>query len=150
MACRTAAQTGVLLAISLSLAACTGREGAARDTFEQAFLCPAERITSVKIESMSWPELEQRISPKKAPMPSVEIRDDPARLAVWQKQQDEYAHSRQVFDTRWDTRKDVYRVSGCGHEAIYACHFSTPQRGLWRGHCQSTPASALDILRDVQ
>lgn len=138
--------TGVLLITSALLVACTGREGAARDKFEKDYLCPAEKITISKIENMTLHELKQRLSADAPAQAPAEIRHDPARLAVWQKQQDEQEHT-----LRWvDGRFHLYRINGCGHDAIYACEFLRSERGSWRGRCIDTPAGALDILSDVR
>ena len=118
-------------AVAALLAACTGREGAARNLFEQTWSCPADRIEARRVEGLTLADLR----PPAHETPPAEVAADAARLALWHAQQQEAQASRRRFDERYH----VYDVSGCGHEARYACIFLMSERGPWRGLCQPAP-----------
>lgn len=128
---RRAACVFVLLAVAALLAACTGREGAARDLFEQTWTCPADRIEARRVEGLTLADLR----PPAHETPPAEVAADAARLALWREQQQEAQASRRRLDERYH----VYDVSGCGHQARYACIFLMSERGPWRGLCEPVP-----------
>lgn len=120
-----------LLAVAALLAACTGREGAARNLFEQTWTCPADRIEARREEGLTLADLR----PPEHETPPAEIAADAARLALWRERRQEALASRRRFDERYH----VYEVSGCGHRARYACAFQMSERGPWHGQCVLPP-----------
>jgi hypothetical protein len=81
----------------LALSACAaGWEEApveARERFVRDFTCPEERV----------------LVAEQPPQPPADVRDDPARMALWQER---------FEDVRFE------HAEGCGHDALYRCRRS--------------------------
>ena len=109
----------LLLLAMLSLAACASREEAARNDFARRFTCPAEQVTTTKIPGVRWSEVMRRENP--IPEPPAEVRADPARLDMWNR---EYSN----FSPGFDHNYEGFHVTGCGHAAdlLCQCAIDTP------------------------
>jgi|GEM_PF-2952698 len=111
-----------LLLAALTLTACASREEAARNDFARRFTCPAEQVTTTKIPGVRWSEVRRREHP--IPDPPAEVRADPARLDMWNRQNDH-------FSAGFDHNFEGFHVTGCGHEAdlLCQCAIDTP---VWK------------------
>jgi hypothetical protein len=86
--------------------------GTAKKAFAQSFTCPDDRV-----------ELRQRSDIKGSMFnthtpPSDEVKADPARYAIWQKQQDE---ADRFADSGGNYGVFFFDVRGCGHQVLYKC-----------------------------
>lgn len=101
----------LVTAVSASLLlGCQSRVTVARETFSKSKSCPLDRVTARERPDLSAYDV---IFGKRA-TPPPEVAKDPARLALWQKQQDE---SRRA----WDAAQSVVEVEGCGERALAMC-----------------------------
>lgn len=99
----------VLAALVLGGGACPSLERGAKEQFSTDLTCPEDRI-----EVRRRPELKPYdVAHPRPPEPPADVRSDPGRLAMWQKNQE---------DTR-DTqnRHKVLEARGCGQSRLYIC-----------------------------
>jgi hypothetical protein len=96
-----------LVAVAASLG-CESLDDMARDDFAREFSCPMNRVEVRPRTDIEGYTLVH--GPR--PAPPKDIANDPGRLAVWQKDQDERrSHD---FGT-------MYEVRGCSHGKLYLC-----------------------------
>lgn len=104
---------GAVLGLVSLLAACTqgckSNEQAARETFSKDSSCPSERVTAVARPELSAYDLTFGKS-----APPANIASDPARVAMWQADQDKTRKG-------WDDRMRVVEVGGCDEKKYYQC-----------------------------
>ena len=125
----------VVLAVIL-LAGCASREQAARDAFAKSLTCPVERVTATKVDGVRWSDVQRRANP--IPQPPPEVRSDPARLAMWNKQNDN-------LSSGFDHNYEGFHVTGCGHEVNYLCFcpFDAPTWKQAACTCDAPPVPLL-------
>ena len=104
----------VLVALFVATASlgCEALGDCARDDFAAEFSCPMNRV---EVRPRSDIDGYTAVHGK-PPAPPAEIAKDPARRAVWQKEQDE---------RRSYNYGTVYEVRGCTHGKLYTCSRST-------------------------
>jgi hypothetical protein len=96
----------VVLAAPASLG-CQSLEDGAKDEFVSRFSCPKSGI-----ELRARPEIDAyTLIFGKRSAPPAEVAQDPARLAIWQKKQDDSHAS-------WNASETVFELRGCGHEVL--------------------------------
>jgi len=101
------------LCVLVTAAGCSeGR--AARQRFGKATSCPEDRIT-VK-ERPDLPAHDPLGKHPAAAAAPPEVKRDPARYAVWQKNQ----AAANDF-SNYDAHNDVLELTGCDHHALYVC-----------------------------
>lgn len=99
------------------IAGCS-QEKSARERFATDKTCPIDRVTATEKVGESAHDLIW--GPPKKPPP--EIAADPARLALWQKQEDASKKS-------WDKATRVWEVTGCNETQLYTCMPSSKRMG---------------------
>ncbi|WP_437655660.1 hypothetical protein [Sorangium sp. So ce1182] len=104
----------VLLAVVFS-SGCKRLKTGAREEFGRKHSCPEDRITVRSRDDVKWGSVVLANRPAEAP--PDEVKNDPGRLAKWQKDRaEEDAATREGLDDL-----DVFEVKGCGHEVLMAC-----------------------------
>jgi hypothetical protein len=86
--------------------------GTAKKTFAQSFTCPDERV-----ELRPRSDIKGSMFRSHTP-PSPEVRNDPARYAIWQKEQ---AQADRDADSGGNYGVFFFDVRGCGHQVLYEC-----------------------------
>jgi hypothetical protein len=102
--------------LAMTLASVAGKSGAmdsAKENFAKEFTCPDDRVEARVREDVTATQLAGR----KEPAPPAVVAADPARLALWRKEQSEREER--------DNRDHVVEVRGCGHEQTYKCGYAT-------------------------
>jgi hypothetical protein len=84
-------------------------EQGVREAHGREFSCPVERITA-----RARPDVDAHDATFGPSTPPDEVKRDPARLAIWKKQQ------RETHDL-WNSHGEVWEASGCGHDVVYQC-----------------------------
>lgn len=105
----------LLLAWAALLTGCTSTEEKARTAFVQSYTCPGEHVTVAPIAGVTMRELWLHSSESGGPA-SAEIQADPARLALWQREQESKIRAFHIDEY------ELLHASGCGHEVDYACY----------------------------
>ena len=82
---------------------CTALPGQTREEFSQQYSCPMDAITSKARDDVQAAEFVS------TPTPPADVAADPARLAVWKKNQVE----------PWDVH--FFELTGCGHHVLWGC-----------------------------
>lgn len=108
-----------LCGVVLLMAGCKKLETGARETFSQQFSCPEERITVAARADVDAYALQFAAV---LPVPPAEVRDDPARLAVWKRNQDSAR-------AEWNARFRAFEVQGCEHQGLYLCAHPNGDQG---------------------
>ncbi|XXT19530.1 hypothetical protein WME94_55840 [Sorangium sp. So ce429] len=104
----------MLLAVVFS-SGCKRLKTGAREEFGRKHSCPEDRITVRSRDDVKWGSIV--LANRSAAAPPDEVKNDPGRLAKWQKDQaEEDAATRERLD-----ELDVFEVKGCGHEVFMAC-----------------------------
>ncbi|WP_148314293.1 hypothetical protein [Sorangium cellulosum] len=104
----------MLLAVVFSIG-CKRLKTGAREEFGRKHSCPEDRITVRSRDDVKWGAIVLAKRPAEAP--PDEVKNDPGRLAKWQKDRaEEDAATRESLD-----ELDVFEVKGCGHEVFMAC-----------------------------
>jgi hypothetical protein len=86
----------------------TSRIDAARSVFKGTFYCPDDRVQARRREDLRPSAALSR------ERPPADVAADPERLRMWRREQREERESE-------DSLNEIYEVSGCGHEDLYAC-----------------------------
>jgi hypothetical protein len=102
----------VAFGVGIFFVACSGGKGRAKDDFAASFTCPPDRIEIRARNDISGSMFVERRPP------SAEVKSDPARLAIWNKQEDERVSS---ADSGGNYGKYYWQVRGCGHDQLYEC-----------------------------
>ncbi len=101
----------LLLLVSVwILVGCTSLETTARETFSRDHSCPLDGITVTRRTDLSVHELTFGRS-----KPPSDIAKDPARLAIWKKNQDE-------SKKKWDATSNLFFLTGCNVKSFYTCN----------------------------
>ena len=101
----------------LALLGCRSLDGGAKDQFAKDFSCPEDRVTVRPRADLDSYALEFGGG---GASPPPEVQKDPARYAMWKKQQADSHAS-------WNDRISAFEAKGCGHDAVYTC--SHPNSG---------------------
>lgn len=121
----------VLLCLAVLLpaavAGCGSPKEAAYRTFSEAHACPRDRMTVEPVKGVTMRDLWLRANP--LPDPPPDVRADPARLAVWRAARDKEREG----VLRGVEYYTLFRVSGCGEAADYACYCPPQMRGATKG-----------------
>lgn len=81
----------------------TALPGNTRDEFSEKYSCPSDAIVSKDRPDVHAAQFETPATPP------ADVAADPARLAVWQKNQPQ----------PWDV--DFFELTGCGHHVLWGC-----------------------------
>ncbi len=92
----------------VAVGGCTSLEKGAQEEFTSSFSCPKERVTVTP-----RPDLKAAVFGSR-PAPPADVAADPARLAVWQKKEDD-------LQSTWNNSTTVFEVAGCDKDVIYKC-----------------------------
>jgi hypothetical protein len=102
-----------LVAITLAVGACkSGAMDSAKEDFAKKYTCPEDRVEARIREDVTATQVYNR----KPSTPPAEVASDPARLALWRKQQSDSA-------ARDNDGHHVVEVRGCGHHELDACGY---------------------------
>jgi hypothetical protein len=116
----------------LGASACRSLHDKAVEQFGADYSCPADRVQARERSDIHATTLF--VDPPAPVMPPDEVRNDPARLAVWQANQQQ-AQSTQSSYLDFMT---VFEVTGCDHRAFYACARAARVNGFNDArHCMS-------------
>lgn len=110
----------------LALAGCRTDETIAREMFGGRFTCPEDRITTTTRKDLRAVDVAFRAKPA----PS-DVAADPARLALWNKEQE-----RAAADFASLT---VVEVKGCERDLLFACGDLRVTVGSTRHSCMDAP-----------
>src|SRR5262245_20479554 len=101
-----------------ALEGCQSYEEIAHETFSKNESCPPERVTAHEQVGVDAYELTFG----KDAEPAAEIKNDPARYAMWKKER-ETAHG------QFNKAMHVVAVKGCDQDAMYTCSTGTDSTG---------------------
>ena len=121
MSTRSTAVKAACAAIGLLLMiGCQSLEECAKETFSREFSCPQERVTVRERKDVDV--YDAMFGP--GPQPPDEVKKDPGRNALWQK---EHSGDR----AKWNEMMTIYEGKGCDHTSLYACNHPSggPQNG---------------------
>ncbi len=110
MKCRASLVAAASLLVGTFVFAGCSLEGGARETFSKEFSCPKDSVTTQERKDMD----AYSATVGAAPEPPSDVKEDPARYAVWKKTQSE---QRDAFHSRMT----VFSAKGCNHESFYMC-----------------------------
>lgn len=110
----------------LALIGCRTDETIAREMFGGRFSCPEDRITVTPRKDLRAVDVAFRAKPA----PS-DVAADPARLALWNKDQE-----REAADF---AKLTVVEVKGCEHDLLFACGNLHVTVGSTRHSCMDAP-----------
>jgi hypothetical protein len=99
----------VLSLLILSATGCQSLMDGAKEDFSRAFTCPKQGVEARERKDITAYQLRT----PKPPSPSAEIAADPARLKMWEEQQ------QKIRD--FENSHSVVEVRGCGHARLYTC-----------------------------
>lgn len=114
------------------LVGCRSNETMAKESFGRRFTCPEDRITATPRTDLKAVDLAFRPE-----VPPATVAADPARLALWQKEQ---AATASEYDG-----DAVLQARGCNAEILYICGDLRVSVGATRPGCmdaQYPPTSA--------
>lgn len=100
-------------------AGCKKLDAGARETFSLQFSCPEERLAVTARADVDAYALRFASA---MPKPPPEVSVDPARLAVWQRDQDRARAA-------WNGRFTAFQVRGCEHQETYLCAHPDAEHG---------------------
>ncbi len=95
---------------SLAMLGCTSLEQGAQEEFTTKFSCPKDRVKVVPRSDLKAFDITFGT---RAP-PPADVASDPARLAIWQKKQDD-------TEASWNAGTPVFEVTGCDKDVIFTC-----------------------------
>lgn len=97
----------------LGLVGCTNQDKAVREDFSRQNTCPMEQVQAKRRADVRPSALINW------PAPPGEIVGDPARVALWEKNQ-------QTQKEGYDRPASVYEVKGCGKHFLTSCTRTKP------------------------
>jgi hypothetical protein len=108
----------------LAWASCRVRaaRGGAREAFSKTHTCPEERIEVRRRADL----IRSKLGDMRKPPP--EVQADPARLKMWQAEQDRINKS-------VDAMCELYEARGCGHQELMCCF--RPAKRMNRVSCST-------------
>jgi len=104
------------LVVALATPACQSVSSRAQEDFAKKYTCPDDRI-AVKAR----PDLDPTqafVGDASSGTPSDEVKNDPARYAMWKAARD----AQQEQDRSTYSKYDMLEVTGCGHTQVYGCY----------------------------
>jgi hypothetical protein len=118
-----------LVAFAAASLGCQSLDDGAKDNFSNQFSCP-----KAGVELRPRPEIDAyELIFGKPSKPPADVARDPARMAMWQKKQDD-SHA------TWNATETVFELRGCGHQTLYTC----TRAGKSGGHSGSVMCSDRD------
>ncbi len=114
----------VAVCLLVPLLGCTRLSTGARKDFARQYSCPDDRVQVRSRDDLNAKDL---LAPNRAPAPPppLEVKNDPARYALWKANQ-AAARAREAAPYG---AYEVFTVTGCGHTELLACrHPQTPDR----------------------
>jgi len=116
----------------LAIPACKSLEEGAREAFSREFSCPEGRVvvrprTDVDAYTATFGAVDSG-------GPPADVKRDPERYALWQKQQ------REQHDA-WNNDRSVLEARGCDHEVLYTCSHPSGFRGGASASCRAEPGT---------
>jgi hypothetical protein len=118
MATRRVLRSGVffgLVATALAAFGCRRESTEVRKEFGKQYSCPESQITVVPRADLIPYDVSTPWK-KTVSAPPDEVKNDPARLAVWRANQ-----SNANDHSGYNARHDVLEATGCGHRGLYVC-----------------------------
>jgi hypothetical protein len=117
----------------VALLSCKKLEDGAKEQFARQYSCPENRISVEPRPELKWSEL---VFGKQAPeQPPDEVKRDPERLAKWKSDHQ---------NTKSSEPYQMFRVTGCDHEAYFGCTHPTDPHGggtqVGLVNCSEAPA----------
>lgn len=109
------------IALFAFLVACKSKSEGALEKFATKYSCPEDQVTVKPRPDLDAADI---LMPDFSKEPSDEVKNDPARLAKFEADQEA---SRESW-RRGYGGYDMFEVTGCGHEAIMGCHHPSTRR----------------------
>ncbi len=125
----------------LLVAGCKEPRVGALETFAKKYSCPEAQVT---VKSRTDLDAATEMSPNFETKPSDEVKNDPARFAKWTQDQ-EKVHATWAAGF---SGYEMFQVTGCGHDIIYACHHPNGTRGSYRPEQVSCEESRKEYDRE--
>ncbi len=102
------------LLLGVLVMGCSGAMDSAKEDFSKDYTCPVSRVEA-RVRKDVKPST---LSPFKKKEPSAKIKEDPARLAMWNKEQEDK-------DAQTDDGQTVVEVRGCDNTVLYSCGYAS-------------------------
>ena len=111
---RSSLVASCLLAMAVGAAGCKSLKTGATEHFARDYSCPEDRVVAKERSDIAGSSL---FAGPPTGAPPAEVKSDPGRLAKWQADR---AKEQKTMSDVYDSFT-VFEVSGCDHEAFYAC-----------------------------
>jgi len=109
-----------ILLAALAAGGCKSLEKGAREEFSRRYSCPEDRVeVRRRADVKAYDLVFSRLAPARPP---DDVAADPARLAVWEKDERE---KRETWNSSWA----VFEARGCGHESLQSCSHPSAMGG---------------------
>jgi hypothetical protein len=94
----------------------------AREHFSRQFSCPEDRVELIERSDVKYGDLT---FPKTTAAPPDDVKSDPERLALWEKNHaDEASNVREKLN-----EMNVFQAKGCGQDVLLACAHPSSEGG---------------------